>query len=305
MTDPILVFPRVVIKDTDPSVADNVHEGFIEGNIWMNTITNKAFICIDRQNGQWVEIVTSGAGSGINFDIAPENLLINAGNIRLDESGNLDLTGESLTINVDATSPPEDLCFFNIYRGPNDHMASFRWNEYTNCWEAGTRGGNLYPLVTTVTETRNPLPTDYEGHFLGQTWLNLVTQQKFTCVSRLGGVSTWRLMLTVAPTKYMIEPDDYVIFYGDNDNTFTKMSWDQFLLWIKYGLGLTTTPTIPGYGFQADEVGNFMPSEEDPVTTGIMELDGSDDLMPRATPEDDPTDPYFELDGSDDVQLKS
>ncbi len=303
MTDPILVFPRVIIKDSIPSFEDNDARGYIEGNIWVNNVTGKSYICVDRREGRWVEIVTSGTGSGISFDIAPENLLINAGNIRLNDTGFLDLTGEALHINVDATDPPTQSCYYGVYRGENEPVAKLRWNEDNNRWEAGFVGYN-WPIVTSVIETRNPLPTDYEEYFVGQTWINLVTQQKFTCVSRMGGVATWRMMLTVAPTTYTVEPDDYIVFYGNDDGTFTKMHWDQFILWIKYSLDLADTPTIPEYGFQLDGVGNIMPSEEDPVTNGIFELDANGDLMPRVTPEDDPSDPYYELDGNDDVQLK-
>ena len=306
MTDPILVFPRVIIKDVDPTSANNMAQGFIEGNVWINRLTDKMYSCVDKENGVWVEMITiaAGAGGDIDFNIAPGNFTVNAGNVKLDSYGDLDLTGEQITLNTDAVNPPTDMCYFNIYRGGGpDENASLSWNEDENRWEAGVRP-NLWPIVTAVIETRDPLPTDYDLHFVGQTWVNLVTQQKFTCVSRVGGVAVWRLALTSAPTKFVVEDDDHVILYGADDETFMKMSWDKFIEWVKYGIGLDTQPIIPGYGFQQDQILNIMPSEEDPITNGILEADGNGDLMPRVTPDDDPSDTFFELDGNDDVMLK-
>ena len=307
MTDPILVFPRVIIRNMDPTSNDNVTTGFIEGNIWVNTDTNKTYMCVDKENGQWVEIVTiaSGAGGDINFGIAPANFVIDANNVRLNQLGDLRLTGESIIINTDAENPPTDNCYFGINRGGVEPNAQIRWNENANRWESGVDGGHFWPIVTAVTETRDPLPTDFDNHFVGQTWVNLVTQQKFTCVSKLGGVATWRLALTAAPTKSIIEPDDHIILYGADDETFMKMSWDKFTEWMLYSLGLGLSPTIPGYGFQSDEIGNLMTSEEDPITNGLLEADGDGNLMPMSTPNDDPSDTYFELDGNDDVQVKA
>jgi hypothetical protein len=300
------VFPRVIVRQEDPTSADNLTKGFIEGNIWINTDTDKMYICIDKLNGVWVEMVTiaAGAGGDINFDIAPGKFLINAGNVTLNDIGNLDLTGEELTINADATSPPTDVCHFNIYRGPGDQMASIRWNEWENRWEAGVRT-MLSPVVTAVIETRDPQETDFDNYFVGQTWINLVTQQKFTCVSKMGGVATWRLALTSAPTKYVIEPDDYIILYGSDDSTFMKISWNQMMDWIKYGLGLELAPVIPNYGFQGDQLGNIMPSEEDPITNGLFADDGNGDLTPLETPNDDPSDTFYELDANDDIMVKA
>lgn len=305
MTDPILVFPRVVIRDLDPTSGDNVSTGFVEGNVWVNRVTQKIYTCTDRTNGVWVEMVTisSSAGGDINFDIAPANFLVNAGNITLRETGDLRLTGESISINVDALDPPTDNCYFGIYRGEVEPRAQLRWNENANRWECGVYQ-NLWPIVTAVTMTRNPLPTDYDDHFVGQTWINLVTQQKYTCVSRVGGVATWRLALTSAPTKSIIEPDDHIILYGSDDDTYTKIHWDTFLEWVKYGIGLDSMPQLADYGFQQDALSNIMPSEEASILSGYFEEDGDGNLTPRNAPFTDPSDPFFELDGNDDIVLK-
>ena len=307
MADPILVFPRVIIKKVDPTPADDVTQGFIEGNVWINTTTGKVYTCINRESGLWVEMVSIAADSGgdISFNIAPGNFTVNAGNVRLDQSGDLKLTGENLTINIDAEDPPTDQCYFNIYRGGgSEENASIRWNETANRWESGVRP-SLWPVVTAVMQTRDPLPTDYDNYFVGQTWINLVTQQKFTCVSKLGGQSTWRLALTSAPTKSVIESDDYIILYGDNDRTFNKIHWDTFVQWIRYSLGLGLEPVTPEYGWQTDEIANIMPSEEDPITNGLLEADGNGDLIPTDSPFNDPSDAYFELDGNDDIMIKA
>lgn len=307
MADPILVFPRVIVKEVDPTSNENASRGFIEGNVWINVYTGRIYTCIDKDNGIWVEMVSiaSGAGGDINFDIAPRNFLVNAGNIKLDQNGNLDLTGENLTLNTDAVTPPVDMCYFNIYRGGGtEQNASISWNENENRWESGIRP-DLWPVVTAVLRTRNPGPTDYDGYFVGQTWVNLVTQQKFTCVSRSGGVASWRLALTSAPTKSVIESDDHVILYGANDDTYMKISWTTLVEWIRYQMGAGVSPAITGYGFQADDIANVMPSEEDPIDNGLFEADGNGDLMPLDSPNDDPSDTYLELDGDDNITIQA
>ena len=306
MSDPILVFPRVIHRDFDPSPNNDVSEGYIEGNVWINSSTGKIFSCVDKQNGVWVEMVTiaSDSGSDIIFDITPGRFIIDANNVKLNEFGNLDLTGEQLTLNTDATSPPTDMCYFNIFRGGGpEQNSSISWNEDANRWEAGVRP-NLWPIVTAVLQTRDPRETDYENHFVGQTWVNLVTQQKFTCVSRIGGIANWRLALTSAPTKSFVEDDDHVILYGSDDKTFTKLHWDRVIEWIRYELGLGISPAITEYGFQLDTLSNIMPSEEDPVTFGNLEVDGDDNLTPIAAPTIDTNDEYFEIDGDDNIMVK-
>ena len=183
------------------------------------------------------------------------------------------------------------------------------WNPMINCWQAGNWDPDaetynyLSPLVTCILGTRDPLPTDNfdSGHHIGQVWINLATQQKFTCFSCTPGEdAVWRLALTSAPTKSMVEYDDFLILYGSNDDTYMKISVNDFATYIEDAVGGFGTPTT-GYGWLLDASDSITISEEDPITQGLFEADGSGDLQPITGSD---ADVFFETDGNDDIQPK-
>jgi hypothetical protein len=318
MADPILMFPRVVIKYVDPTSSDNKDLGYIDGNIWINKETSTIFLCINAIAGTWVTLLASGSAVGggnlsfgdgvdsnVDFDLGEGNFTVNSSNFILTEDGNLHLKGGQIEFFYDRTGDPEEFSIVKVERGDEDD-AAIKWNENLNAWLAGTsttEKSSLYPIMTVVTTSRDPLPEDYAGHFIGQTWVNLVTQQKFTCMARddLTETSSWRLALTTAPTKFMVEYDDYLILYGSTDETFMKVSVNDFASWIADvvgGLGATTA----GYGWLLDATDGITLSEEDPIDNGLFETDGDGNMQPI---EGSDADVFFELDTNDDVMPRA
>lgn len=312
MGDPILMFPRVVIRFNDPTSSDNKDEGFIDGNIWINKLTSTIFLCVNAMNGTWVTLLASGSAVGggnlsfgdgtnsnIDFNLGSGHFILDSDNIDVDEDGTLHLKGGQIEFYYERIGDPDasEFAIVKVERGDQPD-AYIKWNEQLDAWMSGIED-KMYPIATVVTETRNPLDSDYEGYFIGQTWVNLVTQQKFTCMSLDSTTQTakWRLALTTAPTKYMVEYDDYLVLYGSTDNTFMKISVDNFASWIQDKIGGLGTPTA-GYGWVLDASDNIAVSDVEPITTGLFEEDGNGDLQPSTTTSGDL---YFELDANSDI----
>lgn len=312
MADPILMFPRVVVRFVDPTSADDKTLGYIDGNIWVNKTTGTIFFCVDAESGQWVTLLASGSAVGggnlsfgdgvdsnVNFDLGAGNFIVDAANIDITDDGTLHLKGGQIEFFYERIGEPGsgDFAIVKVERG-NQKDAFIKWNEEKDAWTAGIEG-KLFSISTVVALPRNPLPNDYEGHFIGQTWINTVTQQKFTCVSRntTNQTCSWRLALTTAPTKYMVEYDDYIILYGSSDDTFMKISVNDFASWIQDIVGGLGT-AISGYAWILDAGDNVTFSDEDPITQGLFEADGSGDMQPV---EGTDTDMFFELDTNDDI----
>lgn len=328
MLDPILRFPRVIHERRDPEMTDDRSAGIMEGNIWINIDTGGVFICINSELGTWVAfIVTGQAAAGgdfsfgdgsadltASFDLGPNGLFtVNADNISILENGGISTDGPYLIINQDRDDPSGAYLAFG-YDDVNYDPAKLKdgviaWNATKNYWQAGNydRDDEEYdyvaPLVSCIVSTRNPEPTDNfdAGYHLGQVWINLATQQKFTCFSCTPGAdAVWRLALTSAPTKAMVEYDDYIILYGENDDTYMKISVNDFALYIKDAVGGFGTPTS-GYAWLLDGADNITVSEEDPITQGVFEEDGAGNLQPIVGAE---ADVFFEFDINDDIQPK-
>lgn len=320
MADPILMFPRVVLRYADPTSADDKTLGYIDGNIWVNKTTGTIFFCVDAETGSWVTLLASGSAAGggnlsfgdgvdsnVNFDLGAGNFTVDAANIDITGDGTLHLKGGQIEFYYERTGEPlsGDYAIVKVERG-DQKDAFIKWSEEQDAWLAGIDGpgvDKLFPISTVVTLPRNPEPEDYEGHYIGQTWVNTVTQQKFTCMSRdtVAETCSWRLALTTAPTKYMVEYDDFLILYGASDDTFMKISVNDFASWIEDVVGGIGTSTS-GYAWVLDASDNITFSDEDPITEGLFEEDGNGDMQPVSGSD---VDVFFELDANDNVMPRA
>ena len=322
MADPILMFPRVVIKHVDPTVSDDKTLGYIDGNVWINKETNTLFVCVDASTGTWITLLASGsiAGGGnfsfgdgslsnVDFDLGDGEFKVNAGNIDITKAGEIHLKGGRLVFYSEREGEPldEEHTIVKVERG-EEPDAFIKWNEVSHSWVSGVTDPDpnehyMFPIVTVVRKSRDPLPEDYKGYYIGQTWINSVTEQKFTCVSRdnVNELSFWRLALTTAPTKFMVEYDDYIILYGHNDDTFMKISANDFASWIADVVGGLGTSTA-GYAWILDAVDNITMSDEITIDNGLFEQDGNGDMQPI---EGSDADVFFELDTNDDVMPRA
>lgn len=316
MADPILIFPRVIYKDIDPTSADDVTMGYIDGNFWINKSTGKAFICVDSANGGWVTMLTSGgtgtggdfafgdgSDSNVNFDLGDGDLLISAENADLDVNGDLNLKGSDFTLNKDR----QPVAVTNFIARDEDPMMDgiLRYDHMKDEWQAGEHN-NVNPIVTTKLETRDPAPEDNwdTGHYLGMTWINKVTRQKFTCVScpQDGSLAVWVLALSQAPVTFNVTQSDFLILYNDLEGKYSKISYNNFMDFVADSMG-GISPGIANYAWQEDSSDNLTPSIEADATIGLLRTDVNGDVMPLDAPNTD-TDEYFELDGNDDVMPK-
>lgn len=327
MIDPILRFPRVIHERRDPTTSDDRVEGIIEGNIWINIDTGRIFTCVNSELGTWVAFIVTGqaaAGGDFVFGDGSADLTaafnlglgghftVSADNIIIPDNGDLYLDGKTIVLNKDWENYTGNVWVYaEDPLSPGDHKHGFiHWEPSMNAWRAGHYDFDndewkyLQPIVTCVIGTRDPEPSDNftEGYHIGQTWLNVATQQKFTCMSCSddGSPAVWRLALTSAPTKAMVEYDDYIILYGSVDDTYMKISVNDFALYIKDAVGGFGVPTS-GYAWLLDGSDNITVSEEDPITQGVFEADGGGALQPITGSQ---ADTFFEFDVNDDVQPK-
>lgn len=331
MIDPILRFPRVIHERRDPTTDDDRSEGIIEGNIWINIDTGRVYICVNSELGTWVAFIVTGqavAGADFSFGDGSVDLTadfnlgqdgtfqISAGNVILSEIGDFEIAGSRIVANRDLSN--EGVTFWSKgtdqinYESDVLRDGVISWNPTSNAWFASNvnstgEGGSfdyVAPIGVTVIAYRDPVPEDDfdHGYFLSQMWLNVVTQQKFTCMSCMPSEpAVWRLALTSAPTKSMVEYDDYIILYGSDDDSFMKISVNDFALYIQDAVGGFGTSTA-GYAWLLDGSDNITISEEDPITQGIFEEDGSGALQPITGAE---ADVFFEFDLNDDIQPKA
>jgi hypothetical protein len=328
MIDPILRFPRVIHERRDPTTSDDRSEGIIEGNIWINIDTGRIFSCVNSELGTWVAFIVTGqaiAGADFSFGdgsadlTASFNLGLNgifevfADNIQINNEGGMTTDGNFLILNLDRETYNAAYWAYGYdwinYDPEKNKDGVIVWNPMVNSWQSGYWDPDeetykyLGPLVNCVVSTRDPEPTDNfeEGHFVGQVWINMATQQKFTCFSCTPGEdAVWRLALTSAPTKAMVEYDDFIILYGQNDDTYMKISVNDFALFIQDAVGGLGASTA-GYAFVLDGSDNITISEEDPITQGVFEEDGSGHLQPITGSQ---ADVFFEFDINDDIQPK-
>jgi hypothetical protein len=327
MIDPILRFPRVIHERRDPNTADDRSVGIMEGNIWINIDTGRVYICVNSEFGTWVAFIVTGqtvAGADFGFGDGSTDLsasfnlgengifTVYADNITINEEGNILTDGHHVLLNRDLVNDNAELWAYALDPIENERKDGvLSWTPAMNCWRAGLYKNDdnewsyLTSLVSCVFGYRDPIPDDNfsAGYHLGQVWINLVTQQKFTCMSCPddGGPAVWRLALTSAPTKSMVEYDDYIILYGENDDTFMKISVNDFALYIQDVVGGFGTSSA-GYGWILDANDNLTLSEEDPITQGVFEQDGAGDFQPV---EGATSDQFFEFDGDDNIQPKA
>jgi hypothetical protein len=331
MFDPILKFPRVIHERRDPSTSDDRGVGIIEGNIWINVDTGAVFICVDAIVGKWVAFILTGGsvaggdftfGDGTTpldalFDLGGDGggkFVVHADNVDIDDLGDLELSGTYFILNRKRDLATGDFWTYGYddvnYDPAVNKDGVIAWSPTKNYFQVGhydpdnSEWKYLTPMTSCVLGTRDPLPTDNfdQGYYLSQMWINTATQQKFTCVSCPPGEdAVWRLSLSSLSIKPNIESDDYIILYGDDDDTFMRISIDDFTQYMvdaTGGFGFTTS----GYGWILDSNDNITESEEDPITQGIFEADGVGDLQPITGLE---ADLYFEIDGDDNIQPKA
>lgn len=322
----VLNFPRVLVETSDPSPAQNKHEGFVEGTIWVNKTTGKIFTLINRDTGTWVILLSmdpsaggmtfgDGSNQDAHFDLGDGNFIVDANNFKLAEDGEPEFSGNKIILNknyITGTNPPDgDLA---VMRGDLD-SAHMKWQGGINAWLGGTWNVNsvlsrLFPLVNTVNAfSRDPLPTDNcdAGYFIGQQWVNMATGKTFVCSQcpvEFGLDATWREVLTdAAPTTTQVQSSDFFILYNSSTKRYSEIVWSDFVQFIIDAVGGTGPSTI-GYGWVTDASGDIAPSSEDPIANGLFEDDGTGDLTPLVSPSSDP-DVFFELDGNDDLTLQS
>ncbi len=316
MADPILIFPRTIYSDVDPSVNDNTSRGYIDGNIWINQSSGKSFICTDSVNGGWVTILTSGGsgvggdftfGDGLNsdveFNLGNGDFIVSSDNLFIDDES-IAIKGNKLVYN----SQRQDVATAKLIAQSEtiEQDGELMYNHLRDEWQAGEYG-NLNPIVTTKLDTRDPLPEDNweTGHYLGMTWINKVTRQKFTCVSCPldDSPAVWVLALSTAPVTLNVQTSDHLILYNADDQKYSKISYNNFMEYVAGSLG-GFMPAIPEYSWQLDTTGNISPSEEPEITKGLLRADAEDNVTPLESPQSD-VDEYFELDVDDNVTPKT
>jgi hypothetical protein len=321
MAEPILQFPRVITRDVDPQISDDSSKGFITGNIWVNQSTGAVFMCVYGALGKWVTVVTSGGtgvggnvvlGDGVDSDVTIDSgdgcFRVDANNIELTCEANIKLAGDHIEFDE-----PNGWLQISRAEEPDQYLG---WMEAQKFWGAGFQGigdpssplgiKEFWPLITAVVKNRNPTENDYSFHYVGQVWLNYATHQKFTCVStnHTTQKAIWRLALSSAPTKFQVESDDFIILYGQDDDTFTKIHITNFLSYLANVISGIEAPPSPfsEYGWVSDISDDVMPSDEIYVSIGMFELDAEGDLMPLLDPETASVDYYYDLDGNGDIQ---
>ena len=319
----VLNFPRVLVETSDPTPAQNKHEGFVEGTIWVNKTTGKIFTLINRDTGTWVILLSmdpsaggmtfgDGSNQDAHFDLGDGNFIVDANNFELFATGNPRFSGTNIAVNKNysGTNPPD--AGLVVLRGDLD-TSHMRWDEGSKRWQAGSYNSNpaldrYFPLVVTVDRfSRDPLPTDnYDaGYFIGQQWINTATGKTFVCSECLVGLDAiWREVLTdAAPTTTQVQSSDSFILYNTYTKRYSEIVWSDFVQFIIDAVGGTGPSTI-GYGWVTDASGDIAPSSEDPIANGLFEDDGTGDLTPLVSPSSDP-DVFFELDGNDDLTLQA
>ena len=161
-----------------------------------------------------------------------------------------------------------------------------------------TPGGNAFGLSTIVYSTRNPVSSDYDEYYVGQTWINTVSNQVFTLVDKNAQTryTTWASdSFTNNESLPNLSDDCEFQIYLPEKDTYYKTSLKTIIEYIQ-GNTAPINPNIPtNSNFQTDQLDNLMPYTE--FVNGLFELDGNGDFMPTETIK---SDQYFELVDNDE-----
>lgn len=107
---------------TDPSGTDDALSGYTEGSVWVNVITNKAYICVDANptTALWVETTQAGGGGGGGWNptaITLGDFVANGATAALN-------VGAGYYYNFDATSDDEIVVQIGLARNGVTYDAS-------------------------------------------------------------------------------------------------------------------------------------------------------------------------------------
>lgn len=378
MADARIVFPKVHFAEVNPESTDNTSAGYISGNLWINTLGKKVFMCVDPDAGEWQAVVLSSGSGGLEIDdngnvrISGDITVGLNGPILRNESGILVLRApeddaygtlkvENLEVlslanlsaqtaefgdniiylnsDVEETAEPVDDIGFLMNRGSQTPVQLI-WSESAKRFKAGYEGstysivtegdiapnaaqlksgtdtihhtgtsslwemnisGQSHPIVSVVRKNRNPKITDVNGFFVGQTWINTVNNQKFTCITNNGVESRWYpVTFNGLADALALLDSSLLIIYNAEDDEYTRVTLGRLTEFIHYRiLGYGETPAASA--LQEDPVGNLVPAEA--VTGGLTELDASGNFMPI----DDGSvvvDDYLEVDADNDLTIK-
>ena len=181
-----------------------------------------------------------------------------------------------------------------------DGLSTIAYSDEEQIWKMDL-SGQTHPLVSVVRATRNPKTTDVDGFFVGQTWINTVNDQKFTCIRHDGSTSHWYpVTFNGLPEALALTDDSLLIVYDTFNDEYSRITLGRLTEYIHYRiLGYGETPASSG--LQEDPVGNLVPAEA--VTGGLTEVDAFGNFMPiddSSTVVDD----YLEVDIDNDLTIK-
>ena len=147
---PVVTNARVNTRSLeDPLSDDGTESGYHEGSVWINTVTNKAFICVDATTGAavWKETTATGSGSFAMDDLSDVEIVTPA-------------DGEALVYN--STSGKWE----NVPNTSTDHgaLTGLADDDHTQ-YHNNTRGDARYSLLAHVhTGVYEPANANIQSH---------------------------------------------------------------------------------------------------------------------------------------------
>lgn len=151
------MLPRPKLSSaSDPTVDDDIDEGWLVGAVWLNTTTDKIFVCTDNTDGAAVWKSAQGSLNSITIDVPDDVFDIDPSTIT--DEGTFDLTKHATAANLFAAGPSSGGAtawgFRAIVRG--DLPSGTVFNDVTNSWTVGqlpnaasivSWGSNSLPLL--------------------------------------------------------------------------------------------------------------------------------------------------------------